>query len=113
MSDDNYIYSMYNAARQTPKAGVPAKVDPVKAAARVIGGLKGQNSHAHTFEVNGQMVSVPRTEYITALENQVRELKKLVQDQTTKQTRLIKANNRIMEELRQIKADLANKVDLR
>jgi hypothetical protein len=112
MADDNLIYSMYNN-KSTPETTVKHKADPVKAAARVLGGLRGQNSHTHTFESDGQLISVPRSEYIAALETQVRELRNQVRDLTTKQQRMVKANARVLEEIRQIKNELINKVDLR
>jgi hypothetical protein len=113
MSDDFY-WNMYGGGSAAPTPTQPAPApDKFKMASRVIGGMKAQNSHTVTLDVNGVNHTFPKAEYVTQLETQIREARTALRDLETKQARLIKANNRVMERLRQMENDLANKVDLR
>jgi predicted transcriptional regulator len=88
-------------------------VSATKLASRVIGGMKAQNSHTKTVEIDGELHTFPKAEYVAQMETQLREARNKIRDLETKQQRLIKANNRIMDKLRQIENDLANKIDVR
>lgn len=116
MSDDNFYPSMYGGSiyhdkKEPAKSGAPVSKD--KMASRVIGGMKAQNSHTKTVEIDGELHTFPKAEYVSQLETQLREARQSIRDMQTKQARLIKANNRIMDKLRQIETDLANKIDIR
>jgi hypothetical protein len=117
MSDDNFYSSMYGGDLyhgkevKTPTSSTTVSKD--KLASRVIGGLKAQNAHTKTIEIDGQYHSFPRAEYVEQLETQLKEVRKKVQDMENKMNRLIKANNRMMNKLRDIDRDLANKIDAR
>lgn len=115
MSDDNFFPSMYGGDlyhSKTAKVSTPSKpASPDKMASRVIGGLKAQNAHTKTVEIDGQLHSFPRAEYVEQIETQLKEARKKLQDMENKQNRLIKANNRIMNMLRDIQRELANKID--
>jgi exosome complex RNA-binding protein Rrp4 len=114
MSDDNFYSSMYGGDLyhgKDVKASPTKPVSAEKMASRVIGGLKAQNAHTKTVEIDGQLHSFPRAEYVEQLETQLKEARKKLQDMENKMNRLIKANNRIMNKLRDIDRDLANKID--
>lgn len=117
MSDDNFYSSMYGGPlRSAPKAEtkpVTATADKFKMASRVIGGLKAHNAHTRTVEIDGDYHTFPTAEYVSQLESQLKEARKTIADLQTKQARLVKNNNSIMNRLRQIEMDLANKLDAR
>lgn len=115
MTDDSYFSSMYGGSiyRDDKPQKVAAPVSATKLASRVIGGMKAQNSHTKTVEIDGELHTFPKAEYVAQMETQLREARNKIRDLETKQQRLIKANNRIMDKLRQIEADLANKIDVR
>jgi predicted transcriptional regulator len=113
--EDDYINSMYGGSiYRDDKASKPLpSASRDKMASRVIGGLKAQNSHTKTVEIDGELHTFPKAEYVGQMEIQLREARDTIRDLQTRQARLIKANNRIMDRLRQIEADLANKIDIR
>jgi len=115
MGDDNFYPSMYGGdlyhQKDAKVSTTPTSVARDKMASRVIGGLKAQNAHMKTVEIDGELHSFPRAEYVEQLETQVKEARKKLADMEAKQNRLIKANNRIMNKLREIERDLSNKID--
>ena len=111
--DDNNLFDMYGRTASKAPVSTSSSAEKAKAAARVLGGLKGQGTHTKTMEIEGELVSFPRAEYVKLLEDQIKEAKSKIRDLETKQNRLIRANNKIMEKIRQLEADLKNKVDLR
>ena len=112
--DDDYLSSMYGGSAYRDKKPVSKPVvSPEKMASRVIGGLKAQNAHLQTFEINGQTVTFPKAEYVSQIETQLKEARNKIRDLETKQARLIKANNTMMNKLREIERELANKLDIR
>jgi len=119
MSDDNFYSSMYggslrhDATAPRKEKPVAATADRMKLASRVIGGMKAQNSHTKTVEIDGDLHTFPTAEYVSQLETQVREARNTIRELQTKQNRLLKNNNRIMEKLRQIEQELSNKIDIR
>lgn len=115
MADDNFFPSMYGGSiyHDTKPSTTKAPVSAEKMASRVIGGMKAQNSHTKTVEIDGELHTFPKAEYVSQMETQLREARSKIRDLETKQQRLIKANNRIMDKLRQIETDLANKIDVR
>lgn len=117
MSDDNFYSSMYGGPlrHNASAAAKPASTSPdkMKQASRVIGGLKAQNAHTKTVEIDGDYHTFPTAEYVSQMETQLREARNTIRDLQTKQSRLVKNNNRIMEKLRQIELELANKIDIR
>jgi predicted transcriptional regulator len=116
MDDDNFYNSMYGGPlyrdNKTAKPAT-APVSKDKMASRVIGGLKAQNSHTKTIEIDGEYHTFPKAEYVTQMETQLKEARNKIRELETKQQRLIKANNRIMDKLREIERELANKIDAR
>lgn len=114
MTDDNFYSSMYGGNLYLDKgSSKPATPTKDKMASRVIGGLKAQNSHTKTLEIDGEYHTFPKAEYVTQMETQLREARNKIRELETKQQRLIKANNRIMDKLREIERELANKIDAR
>ena len=114
MSDDNFIYNMYNTSRKLGSTEIKTQqVSREKMASRVLGGMKAAGVTSVTVDVNGQDVSVPRTEYVNALEDQVKQLRQSVRDGDTKIARLTRTLNKMIEELRSVRNELNNKVDLR
>lgn len=111
--DDNNLFDMYGRSASKQSVPVSSSAEKAKAASRVLGGLKGQGTHTKTMEIEGELVSFPRAEYVKLLEDQVKDAKLKIRDLEAKQNRLIRANNKIMEKIRQLEADLKNKVDLR
>ena len=107
-----YGGSLYgdNSAKASTKQ---APVSKDKMASRVIGGMKAQNSHTKTVDIDGELHTFPKAEYVAQMETQLREARNQIRDLQTKQQRLIKANNRIMDKLRQIEQALENKIDVR
>lgn len=112
---DNFYPSMYGGSLYHDTKSVTAKapVSAEKMASRVIGGMKAQNSHTKTVEIDGELHTFPKAEYVSQMETQLREARNKIRDLETKQQRLIKANNRIMDKLRQIEQELSNKIDVR
>ena len=110
---DNFYSSMYGGNLYHDKTSKPAAapLSKDKMASRVIGGMKAQNSHTKTVEIDGELHTFPKAEYVTQLETQVREARNEIRDLKTKQARLIKANNTIMNKLREIERSLDNKID--
>ena len=115
MDDLSHLNSMYGGSiyRDNKVEKPTAPVSASKMASRVMGGMKAQNSHTKTVEIDGELHNFPKAEYVSQLEIQLREARNKIRDLETKQQRLIKANNRIMDKIRQIEIDLANKIDLR
>lgn len=114
MSDDNFLFNMYNAFKKpsTP-APVSSSAEREKKASRVLGGMKAAGVTSVTVDVNGQDVSVPRTEYVKVLEDQVKQLRQSVREMENKLSRLVRSHNKVVEELRSVRNELSNKVDLR
>ena len=103
-----YGGNLYHDKTAKP-AAAPLSKD--KMASRVIGGMKAQNSHTKTVEIDGELHTFPKADYVAQLETQVREARNEIRDLKTKQARLIKANNTIMNRLREIERELSNKID--
>jgi hypothetical protein len=114
---DNLYSAMYGGdiyrGRDAKVPAKPAAVSKEKMAARVMGGMKAQGSHTITVEIDGELHNLPRPEYVAQLEAQVKELKAQVRDNKTKLDRLVKANNRIMNLIRELQNDMTTKVDYR
>lgn len=112
MSDDNTLWNMYGGGAGKPKAVAPPP-DRFKQASRVIGGMKAQNTHTKTVEIDGDYHTFPKAEYVAQLETQLKEARQAIRDLQTKQARLIRSQGKMLEKIRQIEADLVNKIDLR
>jgi len=110
--DDNILWNMYGGGSVTPKPSAPPP-EKFKMASRVIGGMKAQNSHTKTIELDGEFHTFPKAEYVAQLEAQLKEVRQQFRDLQTKQQRLVRANNRALEKIRQIEIELANKIDAR
>ena len=114
---DEYISSMYGGNLYRDNKAVKPEATPQqkeKMASRVAAGMRAAGSHTNVLDLgDGTTMTVPRTEYVQQLENQLKDARNRVRDLETKQARLIKANNRIMEKLREIERELTNKIDAR
>lgn len=112
MDENDFYYDMYGAG----KPAAPSKPLPLpkaKAAARVLGGLKGQGSHTKTVEIEGELVSFPRAEYVKLLEDQIKEARSKIRDLEAKQQRATRNYGRVLEKIRQLESELKNKIDAR
>lgn len=112
-NSDNLYWNMYGGGNPAKPNNDAAKASRDKMASRVIGGLKAQNAHTKTVDIGGELCTFPKAEYVNQLEVQLREARAKIRDLETKTQRLTKANNRIMESLRRIEIELANKIDLK
>lgn len=112
MDDSNTLWDMYGGGRPvaTPQAPVP---DRYKQASRVIGGLKAQNAHTKTLELDGEFHTFPKAEYVAQMETQLREARQNIRDLTTKLQRIQRGQSKMIDKIRQMEQDLANKIDLR
>jgi len=119
MSDTNFYPSMYggplrhNTADTNKTPSAQAAADKFKQASRVIGGLKAQNAHTRTVEVDGEYHTFPTAEYVSQMETQLKDARNKIRDLETRQGRLVRNNNKVMEKLRSIEQELANKIDIR
>lgn len=72
-----------------------------KAASRVLGGMKAAGVTSTIVEVDGTDMKIPRIEYVEALERQVKDLRKQLNDMTTKMIKMNNSINSIKDDLRQ------------
>jgi hypothetical protein len=113
MSDpDNTLWNMYGGGDVSAKPVAPPP-DRYKMASRVIGGMKAQNSHTKTVEIDGELHTFPKAEYVAQMETQLREARTKIRELETRISRVVKSSARLVDKIRQIEADLANKIDLR
>lgn len=110
--DDDLIYDMYsNSGRNTShEKEVP---ETRKSAARVMGGMKASGVHTITVEADGDLYSVPKIEYITTLENNVKELRKEVSRLKEKVSRISNNYNKVVGAIKTLQRELNNKIDKR
>lgn len=108
---DNFYGRMYGPQASTKPT--TQLIAPDKLATRVLGGMKAQNSHTKTVDVNGEMVSFPRAEYVKVLEDQIKQMRVNVREMQNNQQRLIREINKLNDIIRTVQAELKNKVDLR
>jgi TolA-binding protein len=103
---------MYGGGSATPKPSAPPP-DKFKQASRVIGGLKAQNAHTKTVEIEGEYHTFPKAEYVAQMETQLREARNTIRELTNKTQRLARQQAKMVEKMRQIEQELANKIDAR
>lgn len=110
MSD---LYSrMYGSApARSTEPTTPALRD--KLATRVLGGMKAQNSHTFTADINGELVTLPRADYVRVLEDQIKQMRNLVREMDTKHQRMTRNFNKMAETIRRLEQEMQNKIDLR
>lgn len=106
---------MYNRKPMAPVAPRPLETaaEREKRASKVLGGMKVHGSHIKQVEVDGQVFDVPTAAYVKLLEEQVKEVRnqnRELQNGLSKTNRHI---DRLVNEIRKIKDELNNKVDLR
>lgn len=104
----SYMSSMYGGspyAREVGTGGSTPKEDPSKAASRVLGGMKIHNSHIKRVEMGGELVDVPKIEYVKLLEQQVKDLRTKVSNMENKVERLQEVTRATQLELRAIQRD--------
>lgn len=111
--EDDWIYDMYGSGTSKAPNDTSKEVISNKSAARVMGGMKAAGVHTVTVEIDGQFYSVPRSEYIKTLENNVKELRQKVARQEDKINRITRNYNKLVEVVRTIQRDLNNKIDKR
>lgn len=109
---DNTLWNMYGGGSPVAKPTAPVP-DKFKQASRVIGGLKAQNAHTKTVDIDGEFHTFPKAEYVAQLETQVREARANIRDLTNKMQRMARNQAKMVEKMRQLEQDLANKIDLR
>lgn len=109
--NENIYSRMYGARPNQPKTNAPSAD---KAATRVLGGMKAQNSHVATVDVGaGQMITFPRAEYVKVLEDQIKQMRTMVRELQGNNQRLTRELHKIHDMMRGMQQELANKVDLR
>lgn len=111
MSDDFYA-SMYGAPKKAPaepttKPEAP-KIPPP--AYQRLSGLKLSGQHMHEVEINGRYVTIPSAAYIKLLEDQIRDFRKTVTQQTTDLQRAVRAINKLNLEVDKLKTAMAGTV---
>lgn len=111
MSDDLYR-RMYGAPKGPVAEKTPTE-SPSKLATRVLGGMKAQNSHTKVVELDGQLVNLPRAEYVKLLEDQIRAMRQTVRELESKYARTIRSMSKLQDDIRRVELELRNKVDLR
>ena len=105
---------MYNRAKQAPVAKQPeTAADREKRAVKVLAGMKVHGSHVKQIEVNGQLMDVPTVAYTKLLEEQIRETRNQQRELHNAHSKMQRAMDRMTNEIRKLKDELANKVDLR
>lgn len=81
--DINFHRAMYGSGSRIDRTS-PLNIAPNhdeeekdygKMPSRVIGGLKAQNAHVTSIEVDNKQIDIPRMEYIKALEEEIKALK--------------------------------------
>lgn len=115
MPDQNSVVGrMYNRVRQAPVAQKPeTAADKEKRAVKVLAGMKVHGSHVKQIEVNGQLMDVPTVAYTKLLEEQIRETRNQQRELHNAHGKMQRAMDRMTNEIRKLKDELANKVDLR
>lgn len=111
-NDSNYLGSMYGGNPRSyggEQNSSPSKEDPTKAASRVLGGMKVHNSHIKQVEIDGQLVDVPRIEYVKLIEQQVRDLRTRCSTQSHKIDRLQDQIKTLSLEIKTMKRDQQSK----
>ena len=111
--DDDWIYDMYNSSAKKAPSDTSKEEISNKSAARIMGGMKAAGVHTVAVEVDGQIYSVPRSEYIKTLEINVKELRQKVARQEDKISRITRNYNKLVEVIRSMQRDLNNKIDKR
>jgi hypothetical protein len=84
-----------------------------KRAVKVLGGLKITSAHIKRVQIGEDLVDVPKIEYVTLLEGQIKEVRNRLREAEMKITRLQNNQNRLINEIRGINAELSNKINLR
>lgn len=110
--DENFYGRMYGS-RPSQNQTKAMDQSAEKRATRVLGGMKAQNSHVKTVDLNGELVSFPRAEYVKVLEDQIKQMRVTVRELENTNQRYKREFNKVYDMLRTIQQDLANKVDLR
>jgi hypothetical protein len=115
MPDSNSVVSrMYNRAKQASVVKRPDTAeDKEKRAVKVLAGMKVHGSHVKQIEVNGQLLDVPTVAYTKLLEEQIRETRNQQRELHNAHSKMQRAMDRMTNEIRKLKDELANKVDLR
>jgi hypothetical protein len=108
------ISRMYSAtAMPSAPKPIPSAEQRAKAAARVIGGMKAHGTHLQQVMIDDQLVDFPTSRYVQMVEGQVKDLKVQIQQQKNDHTKLLRVISKLTEQIRIIRSELDNKVDLR
>lgn len=111
---DNTLWNMYGGGAKAKPAPTPvATPDKFKMASRVIGGLKAQNAHTKTVEIDGEFHTFPKAEYVAQMETQLREARNEIRELKNKMQRTARNQERILNKLRQLEIALDGKLDSR
>lgn len=115
---DNFYSSMYGAKKpaaqpQAQPVNVPeVPKEPPKAYQR-LSGLKLTNSHMHEVEINGRYVTIPSAAYIKLLEDQIKEFRELVKQQSGDLRRTNRSVQYLSREIEKLKTQMAGTVKTR
>lgn len=94
-------------------APVEKPVEAAKAANRVLAGLKVHGTHLQQVMVGDQLVDFPTSRYVQNVEMQVKDLKRQIQEQQATNRKLMRLLSGLTDQIRGLKNELDNKVDLR
>jgi hypothetical protein len=107
---DKFYSSMYGGSAAKPVQQKPVTPSEDKPAHQRLSGLKLTNSHMHEVEINGKFVTIPSAAYIKLLEDQIKEFRKLVRQQSDELNRSKRMISRIQTDILKIKQELATTV---
>lgn len=88
----NPLYRQYGNIQPNSKIEKNNTEQTEKKISRQIGGMKAQGVTSISVDINGNLVALPKMNYVELLEAQIRELRNTVQNF---EKILIKTNNRI------------------
>lgn len=114
MADQNSVVSrMYSRKPQQAPRPVETAADKEKRAVKVLAGMKVHGTHVRQIEVDGRITDVPTAAYVKLLEEQIRETRSQQRELQNGHNKMQRAMDRMTNEIRKLKDEMANKVDLR
>ena len=102
------IYSkMYGGSPRYSDIQKPSTTtDLQKSAVRQLSGMKVHGSHVKTVEVGGELVDVPKIEYVRLLDDQLKDARERIKALETEVERSTRRYNRLLATMQAFKADL-------
>ena len=119
MPDSNSVVGrMYNRTKrpslpQPQPKPLETAAEREKRAVKVLGGMKVHGTHVKQLEVGDQLIDVPTAAYVKLLEEQIKEVRNQQRELLASHNKLVRKHDRLINELRKVKDELDNKVNLR